>query len=95
MRYVKGNGVVERKVRKSRILVPLGSGAARVDALYTLNQMAASIWDLASAGMSDDEIVTRITGEFDVAEDHARRDAVRILGELVAIGALTAVETQR
>ena len=95
MRFVKGKSVVERTVRKSRILVPLGTGSSRINGLYTLNQMAAFIWDQAVAGQSDNEIIAAITGGFDVTEDQARRDAARVLEELVSIGALNAVQSER
>lgn len=91
-KFVKSDCVVERKVRNSRILVPLENSNARIDSIYTLNPMAAFIWDQALLGLSDDEIVSRITAKFDVDEPSARKDAEQLLNELVASGALKTME---
>ena len=93
-RYVKGNSVVERKVRESRILVPLGNDSARLDSLYTLNPMASFVWDQAQLGLSDDEIVSRVADDYDVDQDTARRDTQDLLAQLVSIGALRRAQTQ-
>jgi len=41
----KTDHVVERKVRDNLILVPMNTGPARLDALYTLNETAGFIWN--------------------------------------------------
>ena len=87
-RYAPGGSVVERQVRDSRILVPLGSDNARIDNLYTLNPTAAKVWDQARKGLSDDEITARIVDDHDVDEATARRDVQELLGQLIAVGAL-------
>lgn len=38
MRCVRAQNVIKRTMRKSRLLVPIGAGAARIDGLYTLNR---------------------------------------------------------
>jgi len=91
-RYIKGNSVVERKVRASRILVPLGNDSVRLDSLYTLNAMASLVWDKALLGLSDDEIVSLVARDYDVDEATARRDTHDLLAQLVSIGALTAAQ---
>ena len=93
-RYVKGDSIVERKVRSSRILVPLGSDSARLDSLYTLNAMASLIWDKALLGLSNDEIVSLVARDYDVDEATARRDTQDLLAQLVTIGALRDAQTK-
>jgi hypothetical protein len=86
--FTKTDHVVERNVRDEHILVPLSSGPARVDCLYTLNETAAFIWRQASEGRPEDLIAGRVAATFDVDAGTARDDTRRILDELVAIGAL-------
>jgi len=94
-RFTKTGSVVERKVRDSVILVPLGGDTARIDNLYTLNLMGSRIWGHAAAGVTEDEIVAAIVAECDVAEDTVRQDCGKLLDELVGIGALTVSDNKR
>ena len=87
-RYVKSENVVERRVRGSCILVPLAGEGARIDSLYTLNEMGAWIWERAAAGTPEERIAAGVVEEFDVDADTARGDVGRLLAQLVQIGAL-------
>ena len=87
-RFFKTDHVVEMNVRDEHILVPLSSGPARVDCLYTLNETAAFIWCQASEGQPEDRIAERMAATFDVDTEKAMQDISCILDELVAIGAL-------
>ena len=91
-RFARKDGVVERKVRDSLILVPVGGDTPRIDSLYTLNEMASRVWRHAIQGVTEDQIVAAIASDHDAEEDVVRRDCRRLLDELVAIGALTAVD---
>lgn len=87
--FTKTAGVVEREVRNNLILVPMKTGPARLDALYTLNETSGFIWHQITPGITEDELVTRLVAEYEVAPDTARNDIRRILAELAAIGAIT------
>lgn len=87
-KFFKTDHVVERNVRDEHILVPLSSGPARVDCLYTLNDTAAFIWRRAAEGMPEDRIAAGLAAAFEVDSATARTDTSRILAELMAIGAL-------
>ena len=91
-RFRRSDDVVERKVRDSLILVPLGTEAARIDSLYTLNEMGGLIWSEAAKGAAEDEIVVAIAGEYEADAETIRRDCRRLLDELVGVGALLVVE---
>ena len=87
-RFTRSDGVVERKVRDSLILVPLKTGSARLDALYTLNETAGFIWSQLGANVSEDELAARLMAAYAVDETTARSDVHRVLDRLAAIGAL-------
>ena len=82
------DGVVERQVRENLILVPLQTGPARLDALYTLNETAAVVWHEAGRGGTEDDAVAHILAEYEVDEPTARRDVRAVAERLVAIGAI-------
>lgn len=87
-RYTKTEHVVERQVRDTHILVPMHTGPARLDALYTLNETAGFIWNAITPGITDDELVARLTSAYEVDESAARQDVWRILERLTAMGAI-------
>ena len=93
-RFTKSDGVVERKVRDSLILVPLKTGPARLDALYTLNETAAFIWREVGDQVSEDDLVARMMDEYEVDEATARGDVSRALDSLLGIGALRIKDQQ-
>lgn len=90
--FTKTGSVVERKVRDSVILVPLGGDTARIDNLYTLNALGSLIWSQASTGVTEDEIIAAIAAECDADESTIRRDCRTLLDELVNIGALAVAD---
>ena len=85
----KTDHVVERKVRDNLILVPMKTGPARLDALYTLNETASLLWKEIDGETTEDKLVTCLLAEYEVDEATARQDVDRILNELAAIGAVT------
>lgn len=88
--FKKSPRVVERKVRDSHILVPLGDGTQPVlECIYTLNETSAFIWEQAGKGVTETEIATELQAAYDVAPERARADTRRILDELVKAGAIT------
>lgn len=77
-RFKKSDGVVEREIRGSLILVPLGGDTPRIDCLYTLNNTARCVWREALAGKTEDRIVDSIVREYDVDESTARQSSTSL-----------------
>lgn len=90
--YKKSGGVVERRIGVERLLVPLGTGQAKLECMYSLNEQAAAIWDLAIEGKTTDEIIAGMAERYEVQGEHLAADVARILAELVACGALAKTE---
>jgi len=87
-RFRKTGRVVERDIRGERILVPLAGSMEALDSIYTLNRTAASIWDGAGEGLSDDELAGRLVSAFDVSASRAHDDVDEVLHALLEMGAL-------
>ena len=87
-RFAKSGQVVERTIGGERLLVPLGTSQARLDGMYSLNELAGAIWDQAVSGKTAQQIVESMTQAYDVQTDKAASDVLRTLSELVEAGAL-------
>jgi hypothetical protein len=87
-RYTRTDHVVERQVGGDLILVPMHTGPARLDALYTLNETAAFIWKAITPGITSDTLLARLITEYEVPEPSAKQDLDRILDRLIAMGAV-------
>lgn len=58
--------------------------SAHDSALFTLNEVAAIVWEAADGNTSLDAIVTRICTEFDVTTEQARADVEQLVSALTA-----------
>ena len=87
-RFLKNDGMAERKIGGERILVPIRRDVAQLDSLYTLNETASFLFDLAVQGLSDEDMAGRLAEEYKVTPADALKDVRRILDDLVSIGAL-------
>ena len=80
--YQKSLNVVSRSIDGERLIVPIRSSAADLDSIFTLNDVAARIWDLVDGRRSVDEIVETIHHEYAVDPEQASIDVRSFLGQL-------------
>ena len=78
--------IVARDVAGERLLVPIRGDLAEGQRIFTLNPVAACIWDGLDGAKSVGEILEGVVERFDVSSDEAEAD----VGELV-----TALREQR
>jgi hypothetical protein len=90
-RYVQAPGAVHREVEGEVLVVPALEQVLDLDDVFFLlgDPVSVRVWQLlgAEGGQSLEELVGAITGEFEVADEAARGDLERFLGELQAAGA--------
>ena len=68
--------------------------SANTSTLFTLNKVAAVIWEAADGATPLDEIVTnQICNQFDVPLEVAMRDAENLVGQLASHGVLVLSDT--
>ena len=77
-----------RTIAGETILIPSGAAAQKFNGLVTVNAIGAFIWDVLQTPTDLDGLVARITEEYEVDADTARRAAEEFLSELRRIGAL-------
>lgn len=80
--------IVSRKIGEEYLLVPLRREAADPEKIYTLNEVAAFIWEQIDGTRSVQQLVAAVLDHFDVTADEARRDVIEYLELLSRIGAI-------
>jgi hypothetical protein len=89
--FARSARIVARRVGRDRVLVPLVARCRDVRALYSLNPVAAFIWDQMNGRRRGRAIVQALVARFDVEGARAARDYRALVGELLAIGAIQPV----
>lgn len=92
-RFKKSEKIVSRRVADEFILVPICRSTKEVESIYTLNEVAARIWELMDGEMNIELIVHKITEEFDVTKEEVERDIQGLVDHLERINALEKVDS--
>ena len=74
--------VVARRVAGEYLLVPVRSGAAQMDYIFTANEVGSAIFRLLDGARDGRAIALELAREFDVDEERARLDVVEFLRAL-------------
>jgi hypothetical protein len=86
-RYARDPDIVCRRVATEIILVPIRSNVREVG-LYTLNEVAAFVWEKLDGNHLVSDLVREVVEEFEVSEETARRDIDVLLAKLEKIGGI-------
>jgi hypothetical protein len=76
--------IVYKKVGEEMVLLDFERGI-----YYGLNPVGARVWELLAEGKTTDEIIDRLTGEFDVQRTDAKGDVMALMEDLAANGLLS------
>ncbi len=88
-RFSKSDLLVARKIDDELIIIPICRKADEVESIYTLNEVAAFIWELVDGNRSGEQIRDKMLNEFEVSVEEAEKDLGELLQQLLGIGALT------
>jgi hypothetical protein len=83
--FKKNKDVVERKIDKDTILVPLFKSRDDINAIYTLNEMAGKIWELIDGKRPVAKIREIILKKYKVTEDKLDKDLMKLINDLKKI----------
>jgi len=86
--FVQDSSVVSRKIAGEFILVPIRQKAGDVESIYTLDEVAARIWELIDGQRRVHDIRDQIVAEFEVGPEEAETDLVGFLRQLESVGAV-------
>lgn len=75
-------GFAKRNIAGSIIAVPVGKKAYEFNGMITLNDTASFLWDCFMTDISVDDAVNKLTAEYDIDPDTARRDTEKFVALL-------------
>lgn len=81
--YRSSTAVVKREIGNDTILVPIRKSAEELDSIYTVNEVAARIWDLMDGKKTITEIKKAILNEYDVIPEKLDRDVEEFIRKLL------------
>lgn len=88
VRYVRNPDFVFRTIVDEAVLVPIRREVAEMDCIYTLNPVAAWIWQSLGEGATLHELESAVLQRFDAEPEAVAADVVRFVAELEAAGAV-------
>ncbi len=86
--YQKDPDMVSRKIADEYILVPIRHNVGDLESIYTLNEVAARIWELIDGKKTAENIKEIIVQEFEVTSEEAEKDIMEHLQQLEGIKAV-------
>jgi hypothetical protein len=84
--FEKDPTVVSRNIAGEYLLVPTRSKISDLDSIYTLNEVAARIWELLDGKSTIGEIHQLIVEEYEVVPDIALADIMELISHLDHLG---------
>ena len=85
-RYRKKEDLVTRNIGGETIIVPVEGHVGDLDAIYTLNEVGAIVWELIDGQSSLDQIVAAVCDRYEVTPEEARRDVIELIESLEEAG---------
>jgi len=83
--YARNDRVVSRKIVDELILIPIRQSVAEMEAMYTMNEVGARVYELIDGRRPVREIVEAIVAEFDVDFEAAESDVREFISQLLQI----------
>jgi hypothetical protein len=90
-RFAKDSSIVSRKIADEVILVPVRQNVADLESIFTLNEVAARIWELLDGRITLAKIRDLLVEEFEVTPEQAETDLLEFLQLLEKAGAVKKV----
>ena len=88
--WVKAGGrdreFVTRQIAGETLIVPVAGQVGDLNAIYTLNEVASTIWETIEGPTAVSTIVDTLTREYDVTPDEAQADVLELLDALAVKG---------
>ena len=89
--YVRSSLVVSRVIAGETLIIPVRKGVGDLASIYSLNEVASSIWNAIAQPSSREEIIERIEEEFAGERQQVEHDVESFLGEMRAAGLISEV----
>ena len=86
--YQKNQNFVFRQIDDETLLVPIKDSVGDLGKIYSLNSVAAFVWEHLDGKIPLQEIKHLITDDFEVSDRDAERDLTDFVDQLQAIDAI-------
>ena len=86
--FIRSDSVVSRVIAGETLIVPVRKGVGDLSSIYSLSEVASSIWQALEKPRSKSEIVRLIEQEFDADRQEIEHDVNAFLAEMCSIGLL-------
>jgi len=83
VRYTQNKELVARQIEGETVIVPIRSGVADMNSVYTLNPVGTFLWHFMAKSRSVPEMVERISNEFEVTPGQALGDVEGFVSSLL------------
>jgi len=90
--FVRSESVVSRVIAGETLIVPISKGVGDLASIYSLNPVATTIWEAVAKPSSAQQIVARITREFEIVPPEAQRDVQSFLSDMQSAGLVKTLE---
>jgi hypothetical protein len=83
--FARSERIVGRRIAGEYVLVPLVGRGADADFIYTLNRVAAAMWESLDGKATGEEVVRLVVERFEVDSAQAGRDFLDLMEKLESI----------
>jgi coenzyme PQQ synthesis protein D (PqqD) len=80
--YVRSDSVVSRVIAGETLIVPVRKGVGDLASIYSLNEVASTIWQAIAQPRSKEEIVQQVAAEFCAERQRIDVDVEAFLAEM-------------
>lgn len=84
--YIKKTGFVEKHIGNELVIVPLVNSVAKMEKVFSLNELGSFIYNLLSSEQSKDQLLDSILEEFNIDYETAAKDLQLFLNKTVESG---------
>jgi len=89
--YRRNDNFVFRRIEGETILVPIRGNVGDLDSIYSLNPVAAMVWENLDGSVDLKTIQNHIVAEYDVCDMDVQTDLLLFINEMKTIAAVEAV----
>ena len=87
-KYKRNENFVYRKIEDETILVPIKDNVGDMGSIYSLNEVAAFMWEHIDGETTLGDIRKMILKEFEISSEKAEEDLFEFVGQLKEIEAI-------
>lgn len=89
MKYLRTDGIVKRVIAGEAFLIPVKKNLADMQNLFVLQGCGEFVWDCLDGAADREDIIAKVTDEFEVDSAEAGRDVDGFLKLLLSEGLIT------